>query len=48
MRFVALSDHAGDMLADARRRRASARKQLAEIEHLGERDHRFHAAGRRG
>jgi Nuclease-related domain len=30
MRFVALSDHAGDMLADARRRRASAQRQAEE------------------
>jgi hypothetical protein len=30
MRFVALSDHAGDMLADARRRRASAQKQTEQ------------------
>jgi hypothetical protein len=30
MRFVALSDHAGDMLADARRRRASAQGRSEE------------------
>jgi Nuclease-related domain len=30
MRFVALSDHAGDMLADARRRRASAQRRAEE------------------
>jgi len=30
MRFVALSDHAGDMLADARRRRTSAQRQAEE------------------
>jgi hypothetical protein len=30
MRFVALSDHAGDMLADARRRRASAQGRAEE------------------
>lgn len=30
MRFVALSDHAGDMLADARRRRAAAQRRAEE------------------
>jgi hypothetical protein len=30
MRFVALSDHAGDMLADARRRRVSAQERAEE------------------
>src|SRR5258707_1110344 len=35
MRFVALSDHAGDMLADARRRRAVAEGRAAERDRRG-------------
>ena len=58
MRVVALSDHAGDMLADARRRRAAAegraeeryRRELAAYRRrAGEaRDRRARARGERG
>jgi len=57
MRFVALSDHAGDMLADARRRRASAqgraeqryRRELAAYkERVGQARERQARARKRG
>jgi Nuclease-related domain len=55
MRFVALSDHAGDMLADARRRRASAqgraeeryRRQLAAYKERVRQDRERHARVRK-
>jgi hypothetical protein len=43
---VELSDHPGDMLDDAARRRVAAERRV-EIDHLIEHDHAFHDKRRR-